>query len=100
MRVEKLRDLVARLHARPRRRLTLVVAVDGLGGAGKTTFTRALAALDPGLDVVPMEDFAAPLRERVPEREEAPADQVPAEVDWRRLRSHVLLPLSRDQPAR
>ena len=38
MRVEKLRDLIARLHARPRRRLTLLVGVDGPAGAGKTAF--------------------------------------------------------------
>src|SRR2546421_11022001 len=96
MRVEKLRDLVARLHARPRRRLTLLVAVDGLGGAGKTTFTRALVALDPGLDVIQMADFLRPRAELL---EEA-VDQVAGDLDWRRLRSNVLLPLSRDQPGR
>jgi uridine kinase len=96
MRVEKLRDLVARLHARPRRRLTLLVAVDGLGGAGKTTFTRALVALDPGLDVIQMADFMRPRDELLQEA----ADQVAGDVDWRRLRSNVLLPLSRDQPGR
>lgn len=97
MRVEKLRDLIARLHALPRRRLTLLVAVDGTAGAGKTTFTRALVALDPGLDVIQMDDFGLPAAAR----DEAPAaDRVAAGIDWRRLRSSVLLPLSRDQPAR
>ena len=98
MRVEKLRDLIARLHALPRRRLTLLVGVDGPTAAGKTTFTRALAALDPGLDIVQMADFALTEAERRA-RAEAP-DEVAAGVDWRRLRSGVLLPLSRDQPAR
>lgn len=97
MRVEKLRDLIARLHALPRRRLTLLVAVDGPPAAGKTMFTRALAVLDPGLDVIQMVDFALPAAERP---EGGAADAVAAEVDWRRLRSHVLLPLSRDQPGR
>lgn len=98
MSVEKLPDLIARLHALPRRRLTLLVGVDGPTAAGKTTFTRALAALDPGLDIVRMADFALTREERR-QREEAPGE-VAAGVDWRRLRSHVLLPLSRDQPAR
>lgn len=99
MRVERLQNLVARLHALPRRRLTLMVAVDGPAAAGKTTFTRALAALDPGLDVIEMRDFALPTAEREGERDEAPG-RVAAGVDWRRLRSNVLLPLSRDQVAR
>ena len=97
MRVEKLRDLVARLHARPRRRLTLLVGVDGPAGAGKTTFTRALVALDPGLDVIQMDDFGLATADRPDAAAEAAAA---ADLDWRRLRSSVLLPLSRDQPAR
>jgi uridine kinase len=97
VRVEKLRDLIARLHALPRRRLTLLVGVDGTAGAGKTTFTRALVALDPGLDVIQMDDFGLPS----PDHDQAlGAERVAAGLDWRRLRSSVLLPLSRDQPAR
>jgi uridine kinase len=99
LRVEKLRDLIARLHALPRRRLTLLVGVDGAAAAGKTTFTRALVALDPGLDVIQMNDFELPGAEREPPAAPLPG-RVAAEVDWRRLRSSVLLPLSRDQPAR
>jgi len=80
-------------------RATELARVDGPAGAGKTTFTRALAALDPGLDVIQMEDFGLPPGERR-SNGEPPAERVAADVDWRRLRSHVLLPLSRDQPAR
>lgn len=100
MRIEKLRDLLARLHALPRKRLTLLVAVDGPAGSGKTTFTRALTGLDPGLDVIEIADFAAPRSEPPEQSGEPSTGRVGAAVDWRRLRSTVLLPLSRDQPAR
>jgi hypothetical protein len=98
MRVEKLTALLARLHALPRRRLTLVVGVDGLAASGKTTFTTALAAADPGLDVVSVESFLEPDGRELPRR--SPADLIAAGLDWRRLRSQVLLPLGRDQAAR
>src|SRR5262249_7274208 len=90
MRVERLQSLVARLHALPRRRLTLMVGVDGRAAAGKTTFTRALGALDPGLDVIEMLDFALPAAERLGEGVE-PAGRAAAGVDWRRPRSSGLL---------
>jgi uridine kinase len=100
MRVEKLTALLARLHALPRRRLTLVVAVDGLPGSGKTTFTSALAGADPELDVVSVESFYQPDGHSPSPRAGSPADLLTAGLDWRRLRSQVLLPLGRDQTAR
>jgi uridine kinase len=100
MRVEKVASLLARLHALPRRRLTLVVAVDGLPGAGKTTFTGALAAADPELDVVSVDSFYQPDGLTPPPRAGSAADQLTSGLDWRRLRSQVLLPLGRDQAAR
>lgn len=91
MRVEKLEGLVSRLHALPRRRLTLLVAVDGPPASGKTTLARALEGLDRALHVVETEGF----RPSDPDGQE---DEAAPGFDWRRLRSQVLLPLSRDLP--
>ena len=98
MRVERITDLVARLHAHPRRHLTLLVGVDGGGHPARSALVAALAAADPGLEVVRTKDFALPPAA-------LPASPRGAEggrwgVDWRRLRSQVLLPLARDRPGR
>src|SRR5262249_59466023 len=56
-------------------------------------------AAAPGLDGIEMAGCALPAGARLGEGVE-PAGRVAAGVDWRRLRSNVLLPLSRDQVAR
>ena len=85
MRVERVRDLLARLHARPRRRLTLLVGLDGTDAGGRPQLAQALSENDPHLKVVSLTQFVA-------EGEEG-------SVDWRRLRSRVLLQLVRGSAA-
>ena len=62
-----------------------IVAVDGPGGAGKTTVAEALAAALGGAPVVHTDDFAS---------WDHPVDW------WPRLREQVLEPLRRGQPVR
>ncbi|HEX4212341.1 MAG TPA: hypothetical protein VIA06_03310 [Candidatus Dormibacteraeota bacterium] len=88
--IERLDDLVTRLHHQPRRKLTLLVGVDGPSGSGKTTLTLGLARLDPEITVVAMDDFAV-----------QPAPDAPGlavAVDWRAVRNQVLLPLQTNRP--
>ena len=73
-------EALAAIAALPRDR-TVLVGVDGYGGAGKTSF----AASVPDCVVVHIDDFAAP--------------SVP-EWDWDRFRVQVLLPLLSGRPAR
>jgi uridine kinase len=95
--VEQLGDLVTRLHHQPRRKLTLLVGIDGPGGAGKSSLARALASLDPAMTIVAMDAFHRPAAERPRAQGEAP--EIAADVDWRRLRNQVLLPLQRNRLA-
>jgi uridine kinase len=84
MRVVAPEEAVAAVEALPRDR-TVLVGVDGYGGAGKTTLAARLAAAVPGAVVVHIDDFAA-------------SDI--AEWDWDRFRAQVLMPLLAGRPAR
>ena len=74
-------DVLKGVH--PRRR-TILVAVDGFGGAGKSHFAAGVAAARPGTTVVHTDDFAS----------------WDAGLDWQRLRRQVIGPLLADRPAR
>jgi uridine kinase len=88
-------DFVAHLRGLARPRRTLLVGIDGCGGAGKSTFARSLAAVADELTVIEFDDFYRPSSERPAYREE-----IGGSFDWRRLRELVLLPLAADEPAR
>jgi uridine kinase len=84
--------------ALPRRGATLLIGVDGPGGAGKSVFARALAVGTPPATVVEMDDFFRPSSERLPGD---PRDkQVGADFDWPRLCEQVLRPLAAGATAR
>jgi uridine kinase len=77
-------EALARIAALPRDR-TVLVGIDGYGGAGKSTFAAAAAQRVPSAVVVHVDDFAAP--------------DIP-QWDWDRLRAQVLLPLLAGRPGR
>jgi hypothetical protein len=56
-RVRALADLAEEIRARPCARAVRLVAVDGRGGAGKSTLARALAATCGGAPVIRVDDF-------------------------------------------
>ena len=79
----------------------LLVAVDGLGGAGKSTFAdrllRRLRACGAKAQVAHMDDFYLPASQRPGSG--AHETLIGADFDWRRLRDQVLAPLSRGEQA-
>jgi uridine kinase len=89
-------DLIAQIQARPTPHATRIVAVDGCGGAGKSTFGRRLTHAAGGT-LVQMDDFYRP---RADQPVECGASKSPASAyDWPRLNEQVLRPLVAGQAA-
>jgi uridine kinase len=80
---ERLSELVAAIE--PRERLTTIVAIDGLGGSGKSELAARLARAVGNTRVVHTDDFARP--------------NVPG-WDWQRMVKQVLAPIARNEPGR
>jgi uridine kinase len=94
-------DLTGRLSTMPRSQQTLLIGIDGPGGAGKTRFAgRLAAALEAALHpvrIVPMDDFFHPsaLRLAAAFSPRLAGD----EYDWRRVINQLLAPLRYDREA-
>lgn len=84
-------DIASLIRQRLRGRSIQLIAVDGLGGAGKSTFAGSIA---PWLSasIIQVDDFYLP-RSRRPKETEGYGES----VDWRRLRDTVLIPLTKGQ---
>lgn len=89
-------EMLALLRGLQRRRVTLLVAIDGRGGSGKSTFARGLERASDDVTVVEFDDFYLPLAERQA-RITRGHTEFGGNFDWRRLRKEVLIPLSRDE---
>jgi len=78
---------------------TMLVAIDGLGGAGKSTLAAQLLVSLQDAAIVEVDDFYRPMA--ASERAElGPRDGYDRYFDWRRLRDDVLGPLIRGSRAR
>jgi len=77
---------------------TMLIAIDGRGGAGKSTLARKLAESLSRATVVEVDDFWLPGTLR-PGREKVIAEPG-SDYDWHRLRDQVIWPLSNDEPGR
>src|SRR4051794_14029854 len=70
----------------------LIVAVDGRGGAGKSTLARELELLRDDVAVIAGDDFYRALAERTREAL-TPIEAVDLSFHWERLRDEALAPL-------
>jgi uridine kinase len=76
----------------------VVVAIDGPGGAGKSTLARELLLLRDDVAIVEGDDFYRPLNETT-RATLTPIEAVDLLFDWERLRDEVLAPLLRGEDA-
>lgn len=88
--IAALRALLVSMHHQG---TTLLVGVDGPGGAGKSVFARALAQDMPNAAVVEMDDFFLPSAER--SADDPLTKPIGGDFDWQRVRDQVLCPLSK-----
>lgn len=80
--MDNLNDLIQKILALPRKRQTLLIAIDGRGGSGKSTLSQKLQEKLPNVTIVHLDDFAYP------------------DTDRERLLKQVILPLEENKSAR
>jgi uridine kinase len=86
------------LVTHPRKQSTLLIAIDGPGGSGKTTLAQSIVNHTPHATVLHLDDFFFPNHMRASTRGDT--SEVGGDLDWRRMRDQVLTPLSQDKPGR
>ena len=79
--------------------LTTLIAIDGLGGAGKSTLAAQVREALEDAAVVGVDDFYRPIAATERARL-GPKEGYDRYFDWERLRDEVLVPLSRESRAR
>ena len=99
--INQVDDIVQQFAILSARQSTILVAVDGCGGAGKTLLatrlSRTLEATDRRAQVIHFDDFHLPSAFRP--AGEAREKPVGVDFDWRRLCKQVLVPLRAERAA-
>ena len=87
------------IDLRPRDGGPLLIAVDGLGGAGKSTLAAQLSAALPGSSIVEVDDFYSPMTAEERARL-GPREGYERYFDWARLLDEAIEPLRGRRRAR
>ncbi|HVN28347.1 MAG TPA: AAA family ATPase [Candidatus Binataceae bacterium] len=94
---DAVRAACAIINERRAHKERIVVAIDGLGGAGKSTLARGIGdAFDGCVAIVSCDDFYRPLRGE----DLAPEQAYERCFDWERLRDEAIAPLREGRRAR
>ncbi|WP_160723775.1 uridine kinase family protein [Bacillus sp. USDA818B3_A] len=86
------------VHQLPKKYSTLLIGIDGCGGAGKSTLAKVLSEKWPNVTVVHMDDFYFPSKQKI---NKPPAQKpIGADCDWKRVLAQVIEPISKGKQAR
>jgi uridine kinase len=96
MNIQSYSEFVTMLHQLDRKVKTLLLAVDGYGASGKSTFAKSVAVACLEANIVQMDDFYLPSSERLPR--EIVLTRIGADFDWERLQLQVIMPLCQNKP--
>jgi len=90
------RELYKRLIKNKESNQTLLIGIDGCGGAGKSTLAESLKAADPSkVTVIHMDDFYKTSKQR-----ETARDEIGGNWDCSRIKEQILIPLSHNESTR
>ncbi len=93
-----LEEVLQAITPQKRKSTTYMIGIDGYGASGKTTLAANVQAKMPEIHVVHMDDFDLATNGKL--LGDPLTKPIGADTDWRRVEEEVLLPLSKDIPAR
>lgn len=93
--INSFEQLLESIQETPRKQSTLLIGIDGCGGSGKSTVAAKIKEKLPNVTVVHMDDFYLPSGQLldIPSKEKP----VGADVDWKRVLSQVIEPISQNK---
>lgn len=90
----KIKEILKEIRNSKSDRETIIVGIDGCGGAGKSTLAERIAQLASDIKVIQMDDFYLPSKYR-----SESSNEVGGSFDIERIEKQVLAPLSKDLDA-
>jgi uridine kinase len=87
--MEDLQEILEKIKFCPQKAATKLIAIDGFGGSGKSTFAKKLVELDSSIQIVELDKFPY-----LPNEYPYHASGVQTRVNLERVQKEVLIPLS------
>lgn len=90
-----LHKILETIKSTPQKTATKLIAIDGLGGSGKSTFAKNIAAINPSIKIAELDKFP-----HLPKEHPYHPAGAQTRVNLQRFEKEVLIPLTLDKEAR